>query len=140
MLLFKEGKSKYLGTQSWQLCQYCQFFAFVKNPTPESYAKSQCFISKSLHCLFISNVSSILSKLRKPTKINCERFEDQVENAITLHPFKDHKYMYRLKQYLYKVQLRKPKAKMTNLTDYIKEMNNEINVHSGNKFVKPSDI
>ena len=31
-------------------------------------------------------------------------------------------------------------SRLTNLTDCIKEMNNEINAHSGNKFVKPSDI
>ena len=113
----------------------------MKNPTPESYAKSQCFMLKSLHCPFISNVSSIFSKLQKLTRINCtQNFEDEIKKAITLHPFKDHKYMYRLKQYQHQVQMRKLKAQETNLTDCIKEMNNEINAHSGNKFVKPSDI
>ena len=68
-----------------------------------------------------------------------EHFEDEIEKAITLHLFKDHKYMYRLKQYLHQVRQRKLKAKMTNLTDCIKEMNNEINA-SGNKFAKPSGI
>ena len=51
------------------------------------------------------------------------RNKDQVEKAITLHPFKDHKYMYRMKQYQHQAKIRQLKAKMMNLTDSIEEMN-----------------
>ena len=56
--------------------------------------------------------------------------EDQVEKAITLHPFKDHKYMYGMKQYQHQAKIRKLKAKMMNITDNIEEMNKQIESHS----------
>ena len=56
--------------------------------------------------------------------------KDQVEKAITLHPFKDHKYMYGMKQYQLQSKIRKLKAKMMNITDYIEEMNKQIESHS----------
>ena len=56
--------------------------------------------------------------------------ENQIENAITLHPFKDHRYMYRMKQYQHQVHLRKLKARITILKECIKEMNNQIEDHS----------
>ena len=58
------------------------------------------------------------------------RNEDQIQKAITLHPFKDHKYMYRMKQYQHQAKIRELKAKMTNLTDSIEEMNKQIESHS----------
>ena len=59
--------------------------------------------------------------------------EDQMENAITLHPFKDHKYMYRMKQYQHQVQLRKMKAKIIRMKECFQEMNNQLEDHSENE-------
>ena len=56
--------------------------------------------------------------------------KDQVEKAITLHPFKDHKYIYGMKQYQHQAKIRELKAKMMNITDYIEEMNKQIESHS----------
>ena len=56
--------------------------------------------------------------------------KEQVEKAITLHPFKDHKYMYGMKQYQLQSKIRELKAKMMNITDYIEEMNKQIESHS----------
>ena len=66
--------------------------------------------------------------------------EDQIENAITLHPFKDHKYMYRMRQYQHQVQLRKLKAKIISLNECIQEMNNQIEDHSQEARIERDDI
>ena len=55
--------------------------------------------------------------------------EDQIDNAITLHPFKDHKYMYGMKLYQHQTAVRKLRAKTMNLRDSIKKMNEQIQDH-----------
>ena len=65
--------------------------------------------------------------------------KDQVEKAIILHPFKDHKYMYGMKQYQIQSKIRELKAKMMNLTDSIEEMNKQIEDHLTNERSKLRD-
>ena len=52
--------------------------------------------------------------------------EDQIENALTLHPFKDHKYIYGMKLYQHQSEIRKLRAKMVGLRDSIQKMNEKI--------------
>ena len=82
------------------------------------------FFSFQMFHLFFQNYKGLQGSI-VPSNIG-----DQIENTITLHPFKDHKYMYGMKQYQHQTEIRKLKTKMMNLRDSIRKMNEQIQDHS----------
>ena len=64
--------------------------------------------------------------------IQPEEHEKEIDEALTLHPFKDHRYLYKTRQYLHQTKLTQLKEHKQMLEDRIAEMNKDIGSDNSN--------